>query len=376
MAVTCLLLVATGLLYRSAHAVESVSPGFEHSDVLVARIFTPLGGYTASGGLEFYRELQDTLERQPGIVSVAYGWHAPLSEEHLSVLVSVPGTASGEAQEVAGNSVSRAYFKTLGVPILEGREFTDGDHAESEPVAIVNRAFAAKFWPNQQPVGRQIVQVRSDQTRRVVGVVEDLRYHALTEPPRPLVYLPAAQRFMGTVYVLLRTATSDPALVTPLLRGTVADLDTGTAVDNVHTLDDELQRSVAEWYAPASLAALLAFVILVLTTGGLYAVLTVSVHQQTREMAIRMAIGAHAEQMRRMVVGHGLRLAGMGATVGLGTALLCADALEHYLYDVAPRDAGLFLAVILVVAAAVWPACFFPAQRAATVDPASTLRTE
>ena len=374
-ALSCVLLVAAGLLVQSARAVASIPPGFV-PDVLVTQLFTPTDRYTPEETNVFYERLRASLLDQTLVSSVGLAWHAPLSEMYLSVLVEVPGTADPEPTSMAGNIVSPGYFETLGVPVLNGRAFLRGDDLDAPPVVIVNRSFAERWWPTRPAVGREIVLPRSGGRRRVVGVVENVRYRTLTEPAQPLVYLPLAQRFQPWVFVHLRTASDDPMLALSTVWSAVADLDPQIGVGAARTLEDDVNRSLAEWRGPASLSGVLGLVTLLLTMGGLYATLASLVSQRTKEMAIRRALGAQDSQVRRLIIGQGLLLAAVGLVLGLGATTVVMGYVESFLYGVAPRDVSTQVAVAGLIGLVAWLSCRVPADRAAKADPMMALRAE
>ena len=368
-AVSGVLVVAAGLLLRSAHGVASAPSGFVPRDILVAQLHT--AGYSAAEGHVLYRRLLDELRNGGLVTSAALGWHTPLSVFHLSVAVETPGTS----MEVSGNVVSGDYFRTLGIAVLEGREFTSEDHAESTPVAVVNHTLAERLWPGRSAVGRVLAFPRSGGDRIVIGVVDDVRYSALAEPARPLAYLPLAQRFFPRVFIHAR-APANPGVTLQHVRRALADLDPAVPLSGVSTLSERVDEALDRWRAPALLAGLLALVTLVLTMAGLYGVLMVAVGQRTRELAIRVALGARETSVRWMVLLQGMRLVAAGALVGLAAAVSLMRLLASQLYGVAPHDIttlGVSLVVLLVAGGL---ACDLPARRAVRLDTAAALRGE
>ena len=368
-AVSCVLVVTAGLLARSAHGVASVPRGFAPEDVLVARIHST--GDSPGDGHAFYRRLLATLRSSALVKSAALAWHAPLSVTALTVSVEIPGTA----MEVSGNAVSSDYFHTLAVPVLEGREFSDADAADAPRVAVVNRTLADRLWPGRSAVGRILAFPRSGGDRTVVGVVDDMRYGALTEPALPVAYLPLAQRFFSPAFIHLRSPT-DTGMVLQQLRRVVAELDPGAPLSDVRSLSDRVDQALDRWREPALLAGLLALATLVLTMGGLYGVVGLSVRQRTRELAVRMALGAHETAVRRMVLAQGLRLVTAGAVIGLVAAFPVTSLLGSQLYGIAPYDVATLAAGLIALFAAAGLACDLPARRAARLDTAAALRTE
>ena len=368
-AMSAVLVVAAGLLLRSAHGVASIPRGFVPEGIVVAQLHT--AGYSDAEGHVFYRRLLDALRDGGPVTSAALAWHIPFSEFRLSVSVEIPGTPL----QVLGNAVSADYFRTLGVAVLEGREFTAADHADSALVAIVNRTLAERLWPGRPAVGQVLTFPLSGGDRTVIGVVDDVRYHALAEATRPLAYLPLAQRFFPRAFLHARSgADAGPTL--GHVRRVLADLDPGVPLSSAGTLRDRVDEALARWRAPALLAALLALVTLVLTMGGLYAVLTMAVGQRTRELAIRVALGAREASLRWMVLAEGLRLVAVGALVGLAAAVPLTRLLESQLHGIAPHDGATLAGGLITLLAAGALACDRPARRAARLDAAAALRSE
>lgn len=368
-AVSAVLLIAAGLLLRSAHDISSAPRGFAARDVALAQIHPP--DYSSSEGSAFYRRLLDAIESRGVVASAGLGWHTPLSPFYLSVSVETPATS----MEVPGNIVSAGYFRTLGVAVLEGRAFTDRDHAESPPVAMVNRTVAERLWPGRSAVGRVLAFPRSGGDRTVIGVVDDMRYRTLAEATQPIVYLPLAQRFMSPVFIHARSpAGAESAL--QHLRQVVADLDPRAPLSDMNTLGGQVNAALDRWRAPALLAGLLALVTLVLTLGGLYAVLTLAIRQRTREFAIRVAVGAREASMRWMVFIQGMRLVVTGALAGLAAAIPLMRLLANQLYGIAPHDVTTLGASLIGLLLAGGAACDVSARRAARLDTSAALRNE
>ncbi len=372
---SCVLLMAAGLLVQSARGVAGRPPGFV-PNVLVARVIMPPDQYTPTEGMALYERLRTGLLAQPLVSSVGLAWHAPLSETALSVSVIAPASAIPKRTEITGNLVSPGYFEALGVPVLDGRGFLPSDDPEAPPVVIVNRSFAERWWPTRQTVGRELNLPRSGGARRVVGVVDDIRFRTLTEPVQPLVYLPLTQRYQPWAFVQIRATTVDPMRALTTLRSVVAELDPQIGIGDPRTLADDIQMSLAEWRGPASLAGLLALVTLLLTTVGLYATLATSVSQRTKEMAIRRVLGAQDGQVRRLVIVQGLLPAAVGIVIGVGATTAVMGYLESLLYGVTPRDGITQGAVVGLLGLVAYVSCRGPARRAAGVDPMTVLRAE
>ena len=368
-AVSGTLIVAAGLLLRSAHGVASIPRGFVPQNVVLARMHPP--GYSATEGFAFYRRLLDEIGRRGVVTSAALAWHAPLSVFYLSVSVEIPGTS----MEVPGNIVSTDYFRTLGVAVLEGRAFTAADHPDSPPVAMVNRTLAERLWPGRSALGRTLTFPRSGGARTVVGVVDDVRYRTLAESSQPLAYLPLTQRFISPVFIHAQSP-ADAESTLHHLRRVLADLDPRVPFSDVSTLSERVDEALDRWRAPARLAGLLASVTLLLTMGGLYGVLALTVSQRTRELAIRVALGAREASVRWMVLVQGLWLVAAGALLGLAAAMPLTRLLASQLYGIAPHDVTTLGASLIGLLVAGGIACDLPARRAARLDTAAALRSE
>ena len=237
-AVSAVLVVAAGLLLRSAHGVASIRHGFVPEGIVVAQLHT--AGYSDAEGHVFYRRLLDGLRGDGLVSSAALAWHTPFSEFTLSISVEIPGTSL----VVLGNAVSADYFRTLGVAVLEGREFTADDRAGSPAVAIVNRALAERLWPGRPAVGQVLTFPRSGGDRTVIGVVDDVRYYALAEPTRPLAYLPLAQRFYPQAFLHVRSP-ADAGATLHHVRRVLADLDPGVPLSDAGTLRGKVDEALA-----------------------------------------------------------------------------------------------------------------------------------
>ena len=368
-AVSAVLVVAAGLLLRSALGVAAIPRGFVPEGIVVAQLHT--AGYSDAEGHVFYRRLLDALRGGGRVSSAALAWHTPFSEFTLSISVEIPGTSL----VTLGNAVSADYFRTLGVAVLEGREFTADDRAGSPLVAIVNRALAERLWSASPAVGKVLTFPRSGGDRTVIGVVDDVRYYALAESTRPLAYLPLAQHFFPRAFLHVRSP-ADAGATLRHVRRVLGDLDPAVPLSGAGTLDGKVDEALDRWRAPALLAGLLALVTLLLTMGGLYAVLTMTVSQRTRELAIRVALGAREASLRWMVLAEGLPLVAAGALVGLVVAVPLMRLLASQLYGVAPHDAATLAAGLIGLVAVGALACDMPARRTVHLDTASALRSD
>ena len=381
------LLVGAGLFLRSLHNLLRVDPGFRTDRVLTFTFDLGRGGYDAERARAFARTLRSRVAAHPDVSSVAYafipllgggGWGMGLTVEGY---LPPPGKSAGSAL----NAVGPGFFKTMGIPLVAGREFDDRDDAVVPPPegwpyrqAVVNETFAKRYFSGANPIGRRIGIGEDPGTPmpiEIVGLAKDTRYSAVREEQLPQVFFPYLQSTMENVTVYVRTRR-DPEALMPLIRGEIARLDAELPVYDVATLEERIERSVVNEQMIASLSATLSAVATLLSIIGLYGVMAYTVSRRTREIGIRMALGAVARQIAGGVV----REAGLLVAVGLGVGVCAAWWLGRYvqsqLYGVPAADpwtlalAGLVLASVAMLAAAV------PARRAARIAPTVALREE
>jgi putative ABC transport system permease protein len=273
------------------------------------------------------------------------------------------------------NDIAPTFFETLRIPLISGREFTDSDRAGTKPVVIANEAMAKHFWPNENAIGKRFHFHGDPALREIVGVVHNTVENNIGEEPQPVAYLPLTQNYSPAVVMLVRTS-GRPEAVISTVRSQVQQLDSNLALTNVQTIGELLSQGL---WAPRMGAALLAVfggLALVLAIIGVYGVLSYSVNQQTREIGIRMAMGAQTGRVLRLVIGQGMRLAAAGLVLGLLVAFAAMRVLGSLLFGVSAHDPLTFAAVSLVLALAAMLACYIPARRATKVDPIIALRYE
>ena len=273
------------------------------------------------------------------------------------------------------NDIAPNFFETLRIPLLRGREFTDADRKDTKLVAIINEAMARQFWPNENAVGKRFHFFGDIDLREVVGVARNTVVNAIGEEPQPLAYLPLTQDFAPAVTLQVRTS-SRPEAVIATVRSQVQSLDTNLALTNVNTIGELIDQGL---WAPRMGAALLSVfggLALFLAVVGVYGVLSYSVNQQTREIGVRMAMGAQSGRILRLVVGQGMRLAAAGLTAGILIAFAATRVLSSLLFGVRAHDPLIFGGVSVVLASAAILACYIPARRATRVDPIIALRYE
>ncbi|MGH9321660.1 MAG: ABC transporter permease [Vicinamibacteria bacterium] len=374
------LLVGAGLFLRSFQRIQTVDPGFGRDPSSILSIFVPSSRYSEEEGRVFERRLEERLLQVPGITAVGV-----TSNVHLNTLntqnmyVNVDGLEpppEREAHTVDRSIVSAGFFEAAGIHILRGRNFAEGDLPGSPAVVIVNEALAEKFWPGQDPLGRTLRRPDpEDEDLLVVGVAATAKIRSLGEAPRPFVYVPYSQDYTSFLTVVAKTS-SDAERATIDLLAAARELDRELWVWEAKTM----ARHLGIMLLPARLSAILlsAFAVLALALAaiGLYGIVSYSVAQRSREVGIRMSLGADGRSIVGMMMGSGLKLVGLGAGLGLALSLLLTPALANLLFGVEPRDAVAFTAMplfLLIVAAL---AAYLPARSASRIDPVRALKAE
>jgi len=370
-------LVGAGLFVRSMQNAQRVDPGFESRNLFVFAFDLGALHFDEDHAQQYFRAAIERAEASPGVAAATIASNFPLGGGlGRTVFPEGQDEASGYRGTLTTlNDISPNFFKTLRIPLVGGREFTDTDRKDTIQVAIVSEAMAKQFWPNQDAVGKRFHFFGETQLREVVGVARNTVVNAIGEEPQPLAYLPLTQDFSPAVTMQVRT-TGKPEPVIATVRGHVQSLDTNVALTNWNTIGELLDQGL---WAPRMGAALLAVfggVALVLAVVGVYGVLSYSVNQQTREIGIRMAMGAQTSSVLSLVVKQGMRLAIVGLILGLAVAFAAMRLLSSLLFGVSAHDPIIFGGVTLVLATAAILACYIPARRAAHVDPLVALRYE
>ena len=373
-ALSFLLLVGGGLLLQSLQKIRNTNPGFSTHRVLDTFVSLVAAGYDAPRSQSFRDELIERVRALPGVESAAFGRMTPMSYgSYSSTQIAVDGyqPPPGEQPTVQYNEVGPDYFVTLGIPLLSGREFTRADDEKGALVAIVNETMAARYWRGQNPIGQR-VQVKG-RWMQVVGMAKDSKYQSMREAPKPFFYVPLRQNFARSASLFIRTPLRPKTMATALLRE-VRSLDGNLALFEVITLQEQVDRSTSPQQVAVTLVAVLGGLALLLSVIGLYGVMSYTVSQSTRELGLRMALGAGASNLLRLVLSRGLALTAGGVLLGAAAALVLTRLLGNLLYKVSPRDPLAFGSALVVMAVAAVTACFLPAWRATRTDPARALR--
>ncbi len=368
------LLVGAGLLLQSLQKIRNSSPGFSTHEVLFTAVNLVAAGYDGQRAQSFQDELMDRVRALPGVQSAAFARATPLGYGSFSsTAIAADGYQAPpeELPTVEYNEVGPDYFVTMGIPVVSGREFTRADDEKAALVAVVNETMASRYWRGKDPIGER-VQVK-DRWMRVVGVAKDSKYSSMRETPKPFFYVPRRQNFSVSGGLYIRTPQSPETAARALAREVHA-LDANLALYEVITLQEQVDRSTSPQLVAVTLVGVLGGLALLLAAIGLYGVMSYAVSQSTRELGLRMALGAGASNLLRLVMSRGLTLTAGGVLLGAAAALGLTRLLGNLLYKVSPRDPLAFGSAFVVMIIASLAACFLPAWRATRTDPARALR--
>ena len=369
-----LLVVGAGLLLMSMQRIRRSSPGFTADRIVTTGIDLLSAGYDKDRAARFQEALLGQVRALPGVESAAYSRIRPFSlRTYSSAAVAVDGyrPAGDERPVVEYNEVTPTYFETMGIPLVSGRDFERSDDARNVPVAVIDETMAARYWPGRDPLGR-VFQANGRPTR-VVGVVRPAKYRSLLEPTMPFFYVPLLQNPSTTAGLEIRTPR-DAGVLAPALLAEIRRLDANLAPGEVITMREQVERSTAPQRIAVTLLGVFGGLALLLAAVGLYGVMSHAVSQGTRELGLRMALGADARTLLRLVLSRGFRLTGAGLVLGAAAALVLTRLLGYLLYEVSPRDPLAFASAFVVMAVAAFTACLVPAWRAARTDPVRALR--
>ncbi|MGH9754951.1 MAG: ABC transporter permease [Blastocatellia bacterium] len=385
-ALAVVLIVGSGLMIRAFWKLRNVELGFDPTNVLSFTIALPFRAYPVPEQLRFSRTLQEKLAAIPGVKSAAMSSGLPplrqINANDTGIEGFVP-TPDGPAQNVDyWNIITEDYFKTLGIRLVEGRAFEPSDGAENaQRVAVINRAMARRFWQGS-PIGRRVSPQVSDQPNwfTIVGVVEDVKNIGVEKPTGTELYFldqQVVQLFGGnTRQNFTVRATGDPALVAGAVRVAVRDIDPALPIFGMQAMTDSVADSLVRQRFLSILLGSFSVIALILAAVGIYGVMAYSVSQRTQEIGVRMALGAPASDVMKMVLGQGTKLAAVGVGIGLAGAFALTRLMSTLLFEVSVTDPITFAAVVAMLAVVALLACYFPARRATKVDPLIALRQE
>jgi predicted permease len=381
MAGSLVLLIVAGLFVRSLQRAQRMYLGLEPDHILNVTLDPSEVGYDEARATNFYRQLEDRFRALAGVQSVSMAYSVPMGNYSQTARVSVEGHPQQAGQQppvILFNAVDSAYFQTMKIPLLRGRSFTDSDNEGSVHVAIVNQTMAEQLWPNEDAVGKRFT---SDETKgtlwQVIGVAQNGKYGVLAEDPQPYFYLPIAQNFMPMRVLQLRTSIPPEALILPVQQQ-IKNLDPGLPIFLLRTMTDSLAG--ANGFMIFRMGALLASCIgamgFTMAVVGVYGVVAFAASQRTREIGIRMALGANRTQVLKLVLRQGVWVVLAGAALGLLVTIGISRQVANLLLGVSATDPLTFITATALLLAAALYACFVPARRAMKVDPMVALRYE
>jgi predicted permease len=385
-ALALVLEISAMLLVRTFHRMLEADAGFNPTRVLTFQLSLPNAKYKETDRMaELYQKALRALQSLPGVQAAGLVSEVPMGGSTDSTVIRVPDHphANDKDHPYANYSfASPGYFSAIGTPLLRGRDFGDTDTTGSMLVTIINSAMAQKYWPGQDPIGRQVgVEDTRWATRTVIGIVADMKHNSLRDEPVPEMYVPYTQNeikiwpSMQTMQVALRTK-ADPAALTASVREALRSVDADLPVANVATLAALIDDSMAQPRFSLFLMGSFGGLALALAMIGMYGVISYSVQQRTQEIGIRMALGASRGALLRMVLGLGAQLAAVGIAIGLLVSRMVTRTMESFLYQVRPTDPLTFATVSIALMCVALAACYIPARRAMRVDPMTALRYE
>ncbi|SDF75794.1 ABC transporter permease [Terriglobus roseus] len=409
-ALSVVVLVGAGLLVRTLHKLQTLDPGFDTQNVLLFGINPSLAGYKDRQTVDLYRQLQERFEAVPGVMSASYSEDALLSGSWSASDVHLDGAPPKTNANTATLRVGPDFFRTMQIPIIAGRLFTPADFASAEatngvikaakqvvasdsPKAanptgepqtapepiLINQAFARKYFPNQNSIGLHVGNRQGDEPSTgpqpgylIVGIVGNTKYSRLRREIMPTMFLPLVG---NSAHFELRTS-GDPVALVKQVRAIVAQADNNLPLFDVRTQSQQIEQALYQERLMSRLSSFFAFLALILACIGLYGLLSYEVARRTREMGIRMALGAQRGALMRLVVRRGLLLAMAGAVIGTGAALAVTRLMSAILYDVRPYDPATLAGVCILLVMVALVACLVPARRAMSIDPMVALRNE
>jgi putative ABC transport system permease protein len=376
-AIAVVLLIGAGLLIRSLIQLQHTSPGFDAHNVLTMRVDLPRQKYaTPDKSANFFEQLESRVGSLPGVESIGFVTELPLSGQPNDMPFTVAGrppVTIDQAFDADFRRVNHHYFRTLRIPLLRGRNFTEQEVRQSAKVLVISDLLARQVFPNEDPLGKRLVLAMGDRVFEIIGIVGDIRHRALEAQPAAAMYLPTYET--GWTNVVIRTQ-GDPASLAAAVRKEVQTIDPDQPVADVKTMEQWVDTSVAAPRYRTALLGLFAVLALVLAATGIYGVMSYSVAQRTHEIGVRMALGARQLDVLKLVVRQGMSRVVIGVGLGLVGAIALTRMMTTLLFGVSAKDPVTFAAVAGLLSVVALVACYIPARRATKVDPLVALRYE
>jgi predicted permease len=383
LAVSLVLLASAGLLIVSFQKITKVSPGFQPQQLVIAGLTLPASRYgEPPQAVAFYEALMDRVRAIPGVQRVAVASAPPFSgfDARLDLTIEHQSWELNGPVRAYVSLVSPDYFQTIGVPLVRGRVLDERDGPSMPPAVVINEAAARRFWPGIDPLGQRINMDREPRWMAIVGIVGDVRHQALNTDAEPQVYIPERQGFLAlgtglgrTLSLMVRTSL-DGVSIAPAIRAAVSALDPQQPTGAIRTMDDMIGESVGTYRLNFLLVSAFAGVALLLTAAGLYGVMAYLVAQRTREIGVRMALGASQAQVMALVIRQAGLMTIAGVAAGIPCALMLARAMRTMLFGVSAADPAVYGAVTVLLVAVALSAAAIPSRRATRIDPLTAIR--
>jgi putative ABC transport system permease protein len=378
-ALSLVLLVGGGLMLRALQRAQALDLGFNPQNAAEVSYDLRLQGYDSARGREFQKRLLERVRALPGVRSAGITDLAPVDLHFGRDAVFIEGQQperATNAPRAMASRISPGYFQAMSTRLVRGRDFTEQDDSNSPPVAIINEAFARRFWPGQDPLGKRFRQGGAESPlMEVVGVVQDGKYAGLNESPQPYVCRPLSQAYAGTNTVIVRT-DSDPQKLLPLIRNEVQQLDAHMPLASAKTLAERLAMPLLPARIAASLFASFGMLALALAAIGIYGIMSYSVSRRTHEIGVRVALGAQASDVLRLILGQGMTPVLIGVVLGISSALALTRLMKSLLFGMSAADPLTYTGVAALLLSVALLAAYIPARRATRIDPMQALRNE
>jgi len=369
-------LIGAGLFLKSFQNAHAIDTGFNPNNMLLASLDMGFEGYDEEKGKQFYKQLVDAIKTLPGVQGAVLARGLPLREPYRrTVFMEGQDGPGGKGTLTATNQVGLGYFKTLGIPLLRGRDFSESDTESTPAVAIINEAMAQRYWPGENAVGRKFKLFGEDTFREIIGVAGNTNLNNIGEQPQPCLYLSLLQDYSTSVNLFVRTQ-GDPQAMVSAVQNQVRQLDSNLLLFEIQTLNERLDRALWATRAGASLFAALGALALVLAGVGLYGVMSYLSSRRTSEIGLRMALGAQKRDVLKLVFREGGILVISGIVIGMVAAVISMRLVTGLLFGVSSFDPRTFALSTLILVAAAFVAILIPARKATRTDPLIALRTE
>jgi len=375
-ALSMVALISAGLFVRSLREAYKADPGFDPHGVVLASLDPFLSGYDESRGREFYRRLVERVSAVPGIQSATLARRLPLTDGGIAFAnVVIDGYAPAKDEDMRLNyeTVGPQYFQTMRIPFVHGRDFDERDQEDARGVVIINETMARRYWPGGEALGRRLKLTKD--WLEIVGIAKDVKYRSLNEAPQPFLYLPLLQDYRSNMILVART-TIEPEKMFQPVRAEVAALDPKIPMFGVKTFEEHVGISLFLQRMAATLLSIFGLLALSLAAIGLYGVMAYSVSQRSRELGIRVSVGAERRDIFKLILGQGLAISVVGLLAGLVAAFAVTRLTAKLLYGISATDPVTFIVIALLLLCVTLLACYFPARRATRVDPMIALRVD